>query len=280
MAEAAQTQALASLKGSLKSGAYSDLTIKCGSDMYKVHKVIVCERAEFFARAIKFGGQESESGTVDLPKDEPAIVKLLIQYLYEGEYEPLLLDGESSLAPASAKVNDTRPKHNHNGLAYSYDFPHTCDTNNICSSSFVCPHHTCHHTNWSLCCANRKYTCEMCNRAAPSLPSLNGQADQLLLHSKIYEYADKYDVIGLKDLAIEKFSRSCKHFWDKDEFSIAAHHVFSTTVDTDKGLRDIVSATIGAHMGLVKKPEVKVLMTEFNGLALGILEEKIVEHGW
>jgi hypothetical protein len=33
-------------------------------------------------------------------------------------------------------------------------------------------------------------------------------------------------------------------------------------------------------MGLIKKPEVKVLLTEFNGLALGILEEKVVEHGW
>lgn len=96
----------------------------------------------------------------------------------------------------------------------------------------------------------------------------------------MYEYADKYDVIGLKDLAIEKFSRACKYFWDNDKFTIAAHHGFSTTIDTDKGLRDIVSATISAHMGLVKKPEVKVLMTEFNGLALGILEEKIIEHGW
>jgi hypothetical protein len=43
----------------LKSGAYSDLTITCGSDTYKVHKVVVCERADFFARALKFGGQVS-----------------------------------------------------------------------------------------------------------------------------------------------------------------------------------------------------------------------------
>jgi hypothetical protein len=96
----------------------------------------------------------------------------------------------------------------------------------------------------------------------------------------MYEIADKYDVVGLKDLAIEKFRRACHHFWNTDEFSVAAHHVFSTTPDHDKGLRDIVSAAISAHMGLIKKPEVKVLLTEFNGLALGILEEKIIEHGW
>ncbi|KAI4945147.1 hypothetical protein J4E91_008124 [Alternaria rosae] len=281
MAEAAQKQALASLKGILKSGAYSDLTITCGSDMYKVHKVIVCERAKFFARAIKFGGQESENGTVGLPEDEPAIVKLLVQYLYEGEYEPLLPDCESSLALTPVKVDESRPKHAPSGRAYSYDFPHNCNKQNgPCDSIQVCPHHKCRNEGWGYCCVNRNFNCEVCNPSAPPLPSLDGQADQLILHAKMYEYADKYDVVGLKDLAIEKFSRSCKHFWNEDEFSVAAHHVFSTTVDTDKGLRDIVSATISAHMGLVKKAEVKVLMTEFNGLALGILEEKIIEHGW
>ncbi|KAI4639934.1 hypothetical protein J4E93_008733 [Alternaria ventricosa] len=223
MAEAAQKQVLTSLKGFLESGAYSDLTITSGSDTFNVHKVIVCGRAEFFARTLKF----AESDIIDLPEDESAIVKLLVQYLYEGEYEPFLPDTGSTLNLSSVKFN-----------------------------------------------------CEECNPSVPSLPLLNGKVDQLLLHAKMYEYADKYDVVGLKDLAIEKFSRSCKHFWDKDQFSVAAHHVFSTTVDTDKGLRDIVSATISAHMGLVKKPEVKVLMTEFNGLALGILEEKIIEHGW
>ena len=96
----------------------------------------------------------------------------------------------------------------------------------------------------------------------------------------MYEIADKYDAVGLKDLATEKFRWACQYLWDDDKFSIAADHVFSTTPDHDKGLRDIVSATISAHMGLIKKPEVKVLLTEFNGLALGVLEEKIIEHGW
>jgi len=41
----------------LTSGDYSDLAIKCGDDIYKVHKLIVCTRSEFFARAVKFGGK-------------------------------------------------------------------------------------------------------------------------------------------------------------------------------------------------------------------------------
>jgi hypothetical protein len=199
----------------------------------------------------------------------------LVQYLYEGEYEPLLPDGETSLALSStgAKTQTSRPEYDPNGLSYTYEFPHGCT---YLYQNKVCPHHTCN----GKASKKASFNCEECNPSTTPLPSLNGNADQLLLHAKMYEIADKYDVVGLKQLVIEKFRRACQHFWNTDKFSVAAHHVFSTTPDHDKGLRDIVSATISAHMGLIKKPEVKALLNEFNGLALGILEEKIIEHGW
>jgi hypothetical protein len=36
------------------SGEYSDLTITCGPDTYKVHKAIVCSQSTFFSKAEKF----------------------------------------------------------------------------------------------------------------------------------------------------------------------------------------------------------------------------------
>jgi hypothetical protein len=30
----------------------------------------------------------------------------------------------------------------------------------------------------------------------------------------MYELADKYDVIGLKELSKEKFDGACQHFWN------------------------------------------------------------------
>ena len=46
------------LKGNIdafQSGKYSDLTINCASDEYKVHRIIVCQRSKFFAAACDNG---------------------------------------------------------------------------------------------------------------------------------------------------------------------------------------------------------------------------------
>jgi hypothetical protein len=67
----------------------------------------------------------------------------------------------------------------------------------------------------------------------------------------MYEYADKYDVVGLKDLAKAKFELACGVFWESNSFGPAAHHAFASTMDHDRGLRDIVSATIAKHMELI-----------------------------
>ncbi|KZM22845.1 hypothetical protein ST47_g6011 [Ascochyta rabiei] len=281
MAISSRDLVLTSIKGALTSGAYSDLAITCGSDTYNVHKVIVCPRADFFARAVKFGGEEAQTGTVNLPEDEPEVVELLVQYLYEGDYDPVLLPTEdiegSTTSVRVLKKNLPSPPY---GVGnYSYSFPHRCsDTVYRCDATWVCPHHECGRDYARSCTA---FTCEQCTiPGEPLLPPIHGDASQLLVHTKIYEAADKYEVVGLKDLAKEKFARACKHFYDTPEFPIAAHYAFSTTPEDDKDLRDVVSATIAVNMGLVKKAEVKVLLTQFNGLALGILEQKIVENGW
>lgn len=175
-------------------------------------------------------GKESQTGEINLGEDEPEVIKLLMQYLYEGEYEPAVPDDGvgGTLTP---------PRYYYEGGS-PYKSSHT------------------------------------------SLPTLNGTAPQLLTHTKMYEIGDKYDVIGLKDLAKEKFARACKHFWKTPEFASAAHHAFSTTVEDDKGLRGIVSARICEHIELVNDPGVSVLMTQFNGLALGVLQAKVNENRW
>ncbi|KAF2703730.1 hypothetical protein K504DRAFT_473736 [Pleomassaria siparia CBS 279.74] len=230
MAETSRDQMMTSVKELFKSGDYSDLVLTCGNDTYKVHKNIVCTRAKFFAKAIKFPGKESEEGKIDLPEDEPEIVKLLVQYLYEAE--PKAKKSAKSLTPQEEEVQRLKSQ------GYSMIFPHTC-----------------------------------------KLEFGNCQADQLLTHAKMYEIADKYDVIGLKDLSGEKFRRACQSFWNDAHFPVAANHAFSTTPDHDKGLRDIVCNIISDQMELLDKPEIEALMTEFNGLAFGVLKQKARVYG-
>lgn len=172
-------------------------------------------------------------------------------------------------------------------MEYPYDFPHTCEREandnrgnlgafgpsddehqHTCLQKHVCPHHTCG-VNCSDNCV--QFTCTACPTTA---------ADELLLHAKMYEIADKYDVVGLKELVQEKFKMSSAVLWNHETFPVAANYAFSTTMAEDKGLRDIVSATISEHMELLQKAEIQVMLDEHNGLAKGILLRKADEHGW
>ncbi|KAF1937280.1 hypothetical protein EJ02DRAFT_412596 [Clathrospora elynae] len=107
---------------SFASGNYSDLIVTCGSDTYNVHKMIVCSRCDFFARAMKFSvGKESQDGIIELPMDDPATVKLLMQYLYECEYDPILPPGSDlqvHAAPGKVKKDKKSAKIKCTGLAY------------------------------------------------------------------------------------------------------------------------------------------------------------------
>lgn len=141
-----------------------------------------------------------------------------------------------------------------------------------CKYSQLCPHYRC-----STDC---KYTCKGFSCETCVIPNLTRPSSQLLTHAKMYELADKYEVVGLKELSKEKFSRGCKHFWDTPAFPIAARHAFSTTSEKDNGLRCCVSQTIASNMQLIRKPGVRALLMRFNGLALGILDANSKELGW
>lgn len=142
-------------------------------------------------------------------------------------------------------------------------------------TNHTCPHHC---TSCGSNC-NNTYFCHSCQETVLP-PITKGLPTHLLTHAKMYEIADKYDVKGLKDLAKAKYDETCAGYWKEPAFVSSAYHVFSTTPDNDKGLRDVVAKTIAKHMkDLVKKPEIEALLTEFNGLAFGLLKTKI-EAGW
>lgn len=102
--------------------------------------------------------QEAETSTVDLPNEELSIVKLLIQFLYEADYDPIIPNEQQS---ASASVS-TRPiYHNESEMhRYTYDFPHTCQPGCLFPSCFVCPHHLCDCDTCDDSCVG--FVCKIC----------------------------------------------------------------------------------------------------------------------
>lgn len=188
----------------------------------------------------------------------------MIQFLYEGEYEP----------PLPHEPPPPRPERTTEGKLCHYEFPHTCERGCQDSSRIVCPHHRCGY--------QCRYNCKafVCTTCQPPVHPAEGKADQLLSHAILYEIADKYDVKGLKELAREKFSRACAKFWDTEEFVAAAKHAWSTTPIEDRGLREVIIKTIAEHMNLLNKPDVMELLTEYSGLAVGVMELRARELGW
>jgi hypothetical protein len=232
------------------------------------------------------GYQDPETKSIDLPEDEPLVVKLMIQYFYEGEYDPKLPDGGcmdmvKARLPVPPSTTPKKRVGGHGGYTFTYGFPHSCSRNHYGDCDIaVCPHHICGIQCDTNC---REFTCRHCDPGpapAPTHPPAQGGASQLLLHAKLYEIADKYDVSGLKELAREKFLRACTQFWSSELFAPAAHYAFSTTPEKDKGLRDVISNIISQHMTLLNKPAVEALLTEFNGLALGVLKMRATDLGW
>jgi hypothetical protein len=218
--------------------------------------------------------QSGDDRRVDLPEDEESIVKLLINYLYEGDYEPKLPDGKVAGEPDEV-ATATGPKVDE----YHYTFPHTCRPKCPSPEYQVCQHHSCTMDTCGEKCF--KFVCKECCPGYFGIrPAPEGNTTQLLLHSKMYEMGEKYDVTGLKGLAREKFMRSCIEHWDSEHFAPAAHHACSTTVEEDIGLREVVITVISEHMSLMNKPEVVALLHEFNGLAVGVLQKRAKKSGW
>jgi hypothetical protein len=79
--------------------------------------------------------QEAAENKIDLPEDNPAIIDILIRFLYEGEYEPKSPRTIMGHIPLIVPVDER----------YHQQFPHTCERLGVCEHPRyrVCPHHQC-----------------------------------------------------------------------------------------------------------------------------------------
>jgi hypothetical protein len=77
----------------------------------------------------------------------------------------------------------------------------------------------------------------------------------------------RYGIVGLKSLARSKFADQIQAHLDSDELPEACQEAYESTVDTDRGLRDIVIQTFRSNPDLSSRKNVEVVLRDTPGLA-------------
>jgi hypothetical protein len=98
----------------------------------------------------------------------------------------------------------------------------------------------------------------------------------LVLHTRVYALAEKYDIPSLKQLAKSKFEMAMACFYDSPDFAEAIEEVYCSTIDSDRGLRDIVLEAFKSHPRLANTQDVYHVITETPSLAFELYK---VERG-
>ncbi|KAF8852305.1 hypothetical protein BDZ45DRAFT_749703 [Acephala macrosclerotiorum] len=90
----------------LKSGRYSDLTIKCRGRVFKVHRNVVCLQSKPLAAHVDGEFAEAITGEINLPDDHPQTLERLIKFLYTGTFDamPSAYETANEISYAAAKV--------------------------------------------------------------------------------------------------------------------------------------------------------------------------------
>ena len=222
--------------------------------------------------------QEAEEGTINLPADDPAQIKLLMQYLYEAGYTPKLPGSHTahfSIEKAHLQPKDNLSLTGKNNL--HYEFPHTCSHGWLGAHRRVFQHHLCGAMTCNGTC--KDFVCrEYCPKYHAPLKTVGedfkwSNSSEFLLLSQMFALKEKYRVDGLKELALEKLKWCCAVFWYTSDVLPAARHVFDdTTPEDDSGLRDLVTFTIVKHMEVLSKPDFWALVEEHKDLSSHVLK--------
>ncbi|KAK7513423.1 BTB/POZ protein [Phyllosticta citriasiana] len=70
-----------------EDGMHSDVTIRTLSKEYRLHKAILCEKSEFFFKALNGGWKESKESVIEMTHDDPETVEAMLKFMYLGEYD-------------------------------------------------------------------------------------------------------------------------------------------------------------------------------------------------
>lgn len=92
----------------------------------------------------------------------------------------------------------------------------------------------------------------------------------------MYALAEKYDIPALKTLAKRKFEVAVACYYDAPELAEAIERVYSSTIDSDRGLREVVLQLFKLHPQLANTQDIFAVIKETPTLAMDLWK---VERG-
>ncbi|AEO55663.1 hypothetical protein MYCTH_2050467, partial [Thermothelomyces thermophilus ATCC 42464] len=93
----------------------------------------------------------------------------------------------------------------------------------------------------------------------------------LATHARVYSLAEKYLIRGLKTVAVRQFKLAATSFPDIDDFLEATLEVYSSTVDDDRGLRDVVVETLYTNSNWLDRENVRDVIKELGALTYDLV---------
>ena len=95
----------------------------------------------------------------------------------------------------------------------------------------------------------------------------------IIEHTKVFAIAVKYQVEGLRNLAIAKFKQSAKTHWDHEDFVHAIAIVHDPKLDDVPQLRVIVADILYEHFGAMKhRAEIETLICKTPSLSYAMFK--------
>ena len=242
--------------------------------MFKVHKVILASRSYFFATAcwgfskvdrgmdfthnmLNLSMQEAKPNIIDLPNDEPELVKKMVEYLYALDYEVGKdttmyvdsIDFQGGTSPATVLDEEEVG-----------DFPSQSRTQHTLSRGVKTCWEALHEALQQQQTHDFDDTMDLLvkQKTPPSIESIqHGKArlipaGELAIHASMYSLADKYGIEGLKSTCVRKMTAALQGIgWDQvwtfhspqarmEEFAAAVAIAWSTTPASDRDLRTVL----------------------------------------
>lgn len=242
---------------------------------YPVHRALLASRSDFFEGVCRNPFQESGTGVIDLTEDDPEAVEHMVHYFYHLDYLKKPLSRRSSQKSTQPKLPmmqqspERRPKKLN--LALIED-PLLAM---VSASSPLTPPPEQHVPRFTTLDASAKIPVtpspeESIENPFENLPGESPteiEKPHLIIHAKVYAIAEKYGISGLKSLAKKKFAHQIERHISSAELPEACQEVYESTIDTDRGLRDVVVQTFRSNPDLTLRKDVELAVRETPGLA-------------